>query len=402
MPSGSAYRPGDVLTAFGGRTVEVLNTDAEGRLVLADAIAYADAVLEPDQIIDVATLTGAARIALGGSLAALYSTSDELAATLTASGEASGDLLWRMPLVDDYRTALDSPVADIANVPRSGAGAGSITAALFLREFAGARPWAHLDIAGAARKSADEGELSAGGTGFGTRLLLCWLQEPAVRASEQPVAGRHQHRHEVIVGEDELAQLADRRRLRIAVSHVRCLVGPERVVKGHDAARTQQAERRGQVLRVLTLVGITEHQVIGAVSEPGQDLQSAAGDQPVASSAEAGSHEHASGQPVMLRLGVDRGQNGAFAHPAQQPQARGSATGPDLDNGARVNGGGQETQDRAGQRRHRDRTANSFSVRTGLEKRFVLNDEFVQYSCAVRAEDGCLRLRSRNPLRAAA
>ncbi|HEX7992639.1 MAG TPA: leucyl aminopeptidase family protein, partial [Streptosporangiaceae bacterium] len=188
MPSGSAYRPGDVLTAFGGRTVEVLNTDAEGRLVLADAIAYADAVLEPDQIIDVATLTGAARIALGGSLAVLYSTSDELAATLSASGEASGDLLWRMPLVDDYRTALDSPVADIANVPRSGAGAGSITAALFLREFAGARPWAHLDIAGAARKSADEGELSAGGTGFGTRLLLCWLQEPAVRASEQPVS----------------------------------------------------------------------------------------------------------------------------------------------------------------------------------------------------------------------
>jgi leucyl aminopeptidase len=188
MPSGSAYRPGDVLTAFGGRTVEVLNTDAEGRLVLADAIAYADAVLDPDQIIDVATLTGAARIALGGSLAALYSTSDELAATLTASGEASGDLLWRMPLVDDYRTALDSPVADIANVPRSGAGAGSITAALFLREFAGARPWAHLDIAGAARKSADEGELSAGGTGFGTRLLLRWLQERAVRASEQPVS----------------------------------------------------------------------------------------------------------------------------------------------------------------------------------------------------------------------
>jgi len=188
MPSGSAYRPGDVLTAFGGRTVEVLNTDAEGRLVLADAIAYADAILEPDQIIDVATLTGAARIALGGSLAALYSTSDDLAAELTASGEASGDRLWRMPLVDDYRRALDSPVADIANVPRNGAGAGSITAALFLREFAGSRPWAHLDIAGAARRSADEGELSAGGTGFGTRLLLRWLQESAMRAEEQPVS----------------------------------------------------------------------------------------------------------------------------------------------------------------------------------------------------------------------
>src|SRR6266566_968002 len=181
MPSGSAYRPGDVLTAFGGRTVEVLNTDAEGRLVLADAIAYADAMLAPDQILDVATLTGAARIALGGGYAAMYSTSDELADALLASGEASGDRLWRMPLVEDYRNLLDSPVAEIANVPRDGARAGSITAALFLREFAGSRPWAHLDIAGAARSNADDGEVSAGGTGFGTRLLLRWLREPAAR-----------------------------------------------------------------------------------------------------------------------------------------------------------------------------------------------------------------------------
>lgn len=177
MPSGSAYRPGDVLVAFGGRTVEVLNTDAEGRLVLADAIAYADAMLEPDQIVDLATLTGAARIALGGSLAALYSTSEELAAALLTSGESSGDRLWRMPLVEDYRSVLNSPVADLAHVPREPAGAGSITAALFLREFAGSRPWAHLDIAGAARSSADDGELTAGGTGFGTRLLLRWLRE---------------------------------------------------------------------------------------------------------------------------------------------------------------------------------------------------------------------------------
>jgi leucyl aminopeptidase len=175
MPSGSAYRPGDVFTAYGGRTVEVLNTDAEGRLVLADAIAYADAMLEPDLIVDVATLTGAARIALGGSHAALYSTSDDLAAALLASGEASGDRLWRMPLTEDYRSALDSPVADLANVSRRDGGAGSITAALFLREFAGSTPWAHVDIAGAARSGADDGELTAGGTGFGTRLLLRWL-----------------------------------------------------------------------------------------------------------------------------------------------------------------------------------------------------------------------------------
>ena len=175
MPSGSAYRPGDVLSMYGGKTVEVLNTDAEGRLVLADAIAYADAALDPQQIVDVATLTGAARIALGGSLAALYSTSDELAADLLAAGEASGDRLWRMPLTEEYRSALNSPVADLSNMPRKDPGAGSIVAALFLREFAGPRPWAHLDIAGAARSATDDGDVTAGGTGFGTRLLLRWL-----------------------------------------------------------------------------------------------------------------------------------------------------------------------------------------------------------------------------------
>jgi leucyl aminopeptidase len=175
MPSGSAYRPGDVITQYGGRSVEVLNTDAEGRLVLADALAYAVANLVPDQIIDIATLTGAARVALGGVYAALYATSDPLADSLTAAGAASGDRLWRMPLEDGYRAALDSPVADIAHVARSGPGAGSVVAALFLREFAGSSPWAHLDIAGAGRAAADDGELTKGATGFGTRLLLSWL-----------------------------------------------------------------------------------------------------------------------------------------------------------------------------------------------------------------------------------
>jgi leucyl aminopeptidase len=175
LPSGSAYRPSDVITQFGGRTVEVLNTDAEGRLVLADALAYADAELDPDQLIDVATLTGAARIALGSSHAALYSTSDALAASLLAAGESSGDRLWRMPLEQDYATSLESPVAELAHVARDGAPAGSIIAALFLREFAGQREWAHLDIAGAGRATADDGELAKGATGFGTRLLLRWL-----------------------------------------------------------------------------------------------------------------------------------------------------------------------------------------------------------------------------------
>ncbi|WP_214109067.1 leucyl aminopeptidase family protein [Acrocarpospora catenulata] len=169
--SGSAQRPSDVITQYGGRTVEVLNTDAEGRLVLADALAYADAELDPDAMVDVATLTGAARVALGTGLGALYASDDTLAAELLAAGERGGDRMWRMPLIDDYRAELDSDVADLSNVERNPSpipAAGSVTAALFLREFVGKRPWAHLDIAGPAR--ADKGA-----TGFGVRLLLEWL-----------------------------------------------------------------------------------------------------------------------------------------------------------------------------------------------------------------------------------
>ena len=171
MPSGSSYRPGDVLTQYGGKTVEVLNTDAEGRLVLADAMAYAVSALQPDRIIDIATLTGAARVALGTTHAALYATDEALATAVTAAGEASGDRVWRMPLADDYATALASDVADICHIARDGS-PGSITAALFLREFAGEQPWAHLDIAGPGRSSENGGELSKGATGFGVRLLL--------------------------------------------------------------------------------------------------------------------------------------------------------------------------------------------------------------------------------------
>jgi len=175
MPSGSAMRPGDVITHFGGRTTEVLNTDAEGRLVLADALAYADTVLEPDVLVDLATLTGAARVALGGAMGALYASEDGLAGALLAAAAQAGEPLWRMPLVDDYIDALDSPVADSANIPHSGRlRAGSIEAALFLREFTGGRPWAHLDIAGAARASSSSGDVK-GATGFGTRCLLAWL-----------------------------------------------------------------------------------------------------------------------------------------------------------------------------------------------------------------------------------
>lgn len=175
MPSGSAQRPGDVITQYGGKTVEVLNTDAEGRLVLADALAYADAMLDPDAVVDLATLTGAISVGLGRRDAGLYSTDEELAAELLAAAAAAGERLWRMPLVEDYRDTLDSPVADLANIGAKTYSGGSIVAALFLREFAGRRRWAHLDIAGPARADADEHEVTKGGTGFGVRLLLRWL-----------------------------------------------------------------------------------------------------------------------------------------------------------------------------------------------------------------------------------
>ena len=187
MPSGDAQRPSDVIRQFGGTTVEVLNTDAEGRLVLADAIAYADQVLKADIIVDIATLTGAMPVALGKKIAGLFSSDDALAEQLLAAASDSGEALWRLPLVEDYRPALESTTADLRNIgdPRLKLGGGSITAALFLREFAGGRPWAHLDIAGPAWSGSDDEELTKGGTGYGVRLLVQWLRtlaEPAVSA----------------------------------------------------------------------------------------------------------------------------------------------------------------------------------------------------------------------------
>ena len=177
MPSGTAQRPGDVLTQYGGRTVEVLNTDAEGRLVLADALAYADLDLQADVIVDVATLTGAMPVALGKRHAGMFASDEALAGQLEAASSSSGERLWRMPLVEDYRHALDSPIADLRNIgqPKLKLMGGAITAALFLREFTGGRPWAHLDIAGTALAGGDEDELVKGGTGFGVRLLTTWL-----------------------------------------------------------------------------------------------------------------------------------------------------------------------------------------------------------------------------------
>jgi len=187
MPSGTAQRPGDVIRQYGGTTVEVLNTDAEGRLVLADAIAYADRDLRADVIIDIATLTGAMPIALGKRIAGMFCNDDALAAELAAASEASGERAWRLPLVEDYRQALDSPTADLRNIgqPKLKLGGGSITAALFLREFTGGRPWAHLDIAGTGRSDSDEDELTKGGTGYGVRLLTRWLEALAVSSKRK-------------------------------------------------------------------------------------------------------------------------------------------------------------------------------------------------------------------------
>ena len=171
MTGGDAQRVGDVITYANRRTVEVLNTDAEGRLVLADALIAASKE-RPDAIVDLATLTGAQQVALGNKVAALFANHDGWAAQLQAAGDAAGEPLWRLPLVDDYRRDLDSKVADLRNVTAHRF-AGSITAALFLREFVAAGiPWAHIDIAGPAFTDSDDGEYSAGGTGFGVRTLL--------------------------------------------------------------------------------------------------------------------------------------------------------------------------------------------------------------------------------------
>jgi leucyl aminopeptidase len=178
--SGSSYRPADVVRHVGGRTTEVLNTDAEGRMVLADALAHARLSLGATVLVDVATLTGAMKVALGTRTGGLHATSDALAEALTTAGRHAGEPLWRMPLPDELHDLLDSAVADANNAPGN---PGGTTAALFLRPFAGELPWAHLDIAGPARAAADDGDVVRGGTGFGARTLLRWLEAGA------PVAG---------------------------------------------------------------------------------------------------------------------------------------------------------------------------------------------------------------------
>lgn len=174
--SGTAQRPSDVITQYGGTTVEIINTDAEGRLVLADGLAYAVEHLDPDYLVDIATLTGSATLGLGRQYAAMYTRDSKLANELVAIGESSGERVWHMPLIDDYADSLESDIADLNHAADKGDySAGSVTAALFLEHFVGDSRWFHLDIAGTGRSETDTGENAKGGTGFGVRFFIDWI-----------------------------------------------------------------------------------------------------------------------------------------------------------------------------------------------------------------------------------
>ena len=177
MPGGNAQRPGDIVKAYNGKTIEVLNTDAEGRLVLADALSFTEAKFKPRFMIDLATLTGAIIMALGEEYAGLFSNNDELSNKLFKVGEKVKEKVWRLPLHENYDKLINSPIADIQNINYSG-GAGSITAAQFLQRFVTSKtPWAHLDIAGMAFSKKAANLNPGGATGFGVRLLNQLIEE---------------------------------------------------------------------------------------------------------------------------------------------------------------------------------------------------------------------------------
>ena len=175
MPSGQAIRPGDIVRSFAGKTVEIGNTDAEGRLILIDAMAYVIKRYKPQLMVDLATLTGACMVALGDKIAGVFSNDDDLAGSITAAGEITHERCWRLPLPDDYKELLKSDFADISNMPSSRYG-GAVSAALFLSEFVDDTPWAHIDIAGPAYLKKKSNYCGPGGTGFGVRLLMEMLE----------------------------------------------------------------------------------------------------------------------------------------------------------------------------------------------------------------------------------
>jgi leucyl aminopeptidase len=174
MPSGSAFRPGDIIRAYSGKTVEIGNTDAEGRLILIDAMAWAIEQYRPDTLIDLATLTGACVVALGESIAGLFCPDEDLAQALLSAATRTHERCWRMPLPDDYRKKLKSDLADIRNIGDSRWG-GAIAAALFLSEFVEKTAWAHIDIAGPAYAKKGNAYCGPGATGFGVRLICDYI-----------------------------------------------------------------------------------------------------------------------------------------------------------------------------------------------------------------------------------
>ena len=174
LPSGTALKVGDIITSHSGKTVEVLNTDAEGRLILADGLSYAR-TFQPDAIVDVATLTGTIKLALGTLCAGLFGNHSGLKARMLKAGEVTGERVWEMPLWDGYQKFLKSDLADLKNV--GGRAGGSILAAKFLQSFVGDLPWIHLDIAGVDVNEKDDSYHSKGATGFGARLLLQFMRD---------------------------------------------------------------------------------------------------------------------------------------------------------------------------------------------------------------------------------
>jgi leucyl aminopeptidase len=170
LPSGTAYRPGDVVRTASGKTIEVLNTDAEGRVVLADALHYARTTYKPDAMIDLATLTGACMVALGPWASGLFGSDDDLIERVRSAGDACDERAWHLPLFAEHKRAVKSPIADVKNT--AGRDAGASTAAAFLSVFVGDTPWVHLDIAGTGWTSTAHPYHVRGGTGVGVRLLL--------------------------------------------------------------------------------------------------------------------------------------------------------------------------------------------------------------------------------------
>jgi leucyl aminopeptidase len=193
MVSGRSSRPGDIVSTFSGKTVEIGNTDAEGRLILIDAMAYAEQRFRPEAMIDLATLTGACVVALGEKIAGVFSKDEALQAAIVASGRRTHERCWPMPLPADYKELLKSPYADISNMSSTRYG-GAIAAALFLSEFVGLTRWAHIDIAGPGFHKKEDAYCGPGGTGFGVRLMIDWLisadRQAAPASKRAPHAGR--------------------------------------------------------------------------------------------------------------------------------------------------------------------------------------------------------------------